>query len=101
MMWEEPSYFAAFVSAGKLLKHVHIASLGNRKVPGTDGALDNYVDGFKGLKFLGYRGAVSMECGYPAKGKNALGKPIMPNDDEKHVLIKNMVAMLRRQWAEA
>ena len=36
MMWEEPSYFAAFVAAGKLLKHVHIASLGNRKVPGTD-----------------------------------------------------------------
>ena len=101
MMWEEPSYFAAFVSAGKLLKHVHIASLGNRKVPGTDGELDNYVDGFKGLKFLGYRGAVSMECGYPAKGKNALGKPIMPNDEEKHALIKNMVAMLRRQWAEA
>ena len=111
MMWEEPSYFAAFVAAGKLLTHVHIASLGNRKVPGTDGALDNYVDGFKGLKFIGYRGAVSMECGYrgavsmecgyPAKGKNALGKPIMPNDEEKHELIKKMVALLRRQWAEA
>ena len=42
-----------------------------------------------------------MECGYPSKGKNALGKPIMPNDAEKHVLIKNMVALLRRQWAEA
>ena len=101
MMWEEPSYFAAFVAAGKLLKHVHIASLGNRKVPGTDGELDNYVDGFKGLKFIGYRGAVSMECGFPSKGKAARGKPIMPSDGEKHVLIKNMVSLLRRQWAEA
>ena len=40
MRWEEPSFFAAFVAAGKLLSHVHIASLGNRKVPGTDGGLD-------------------------------------------------------------
>ena len=101
MMWEEPSYFAAFVAAGKLLKHVHIASLGNRKVPGTDGALDNYVDGFKGLKFIGYRGAVSMECGFPAKGKDAKGKPIMPNEAERHALIQNMVRLLRQQWAEA
>ena len=101
MMWEEPSYFAAFVAAGKLLTHVHIASLGNRKVPGTDGALDNYVDGFKGLKFIGYRGAVSMECGFPAKGKDAKGKPIMPNEAERHALIQNMVKLLRQQWAEA
>ena len=101
MRWEEPSFFAAFVAAGPLLRHVHIASLGTRKVPGVDGALDNYVDGFKGLKFIGYRGAVSMECGFPAKGKDARGKPIMPNNDEKHVLIKRMCELLRRQWEEA
>lgn len=101
MRWEEPSFFAAFVAAGKLLSHVHIASLGNRKVPGTDGELDNYVDGFKGLKFIGYRGAVSMECGYPAKGKDSRGKPITPDNGEKHALVKNMVSLLRRQWAEA
>ena len=64
-------------------------------------ALDNYVDGFRGLKFIGYRGAESMECGYPAKGRDAKGKPIMPNNEEKHELIKKMVAMLRQQWAEA
>ena len=101
MRWEEPSFFAAFVAAGKLLSHVHIASLGNRKVPGTDGELDNYVDGFKGLKFIGYRGAVSMECGFPSKGKDARGKPIPLNNDEKSALIKNMVKLLRRQWEEA
>ena len=77
------------------------SDIGGRKVPGTDGDLDNYVDGFKGLKFIGYRGAVSMECGFPAKGKDGRGKPIMPNNDEKRVLIQNMVKLLRRQWAEA
>ncbi len=101
MSKEEASYFGAFVTAGKLLKHVHIASLGGRKVPGTDGDLDNYVDGFKGLKFIGYRGAVSMECGWPSKGKDAKGKPIMPNTEERHVLIMKMCDLLRRQWEEA
>ncbi len=42
-----------------------------------------------------------MECGFPAKGKDERGKPIMPNNDEKRVLIQNMVKLLRRQWAEA
>lgn len=101
MSKEEASFFGAFVTAGKLLTHVHIASLGKRRVPGTDGELDNYVDGFKGLKFIGYRGAVSMECGWPPKGKNAKGKPIMPNNEEKHVLVMKMCELLRRQWAEA
>ena len=101
MSKEEASYFGAFVTAGSLLKHVHIASLGGRKVPGTDGELDNYVDGFKGLKFIGYQGAVSMECGWPSKGKDAKGKPIMPNNEEKHALLVKMCELLRRQWAEA
>jgi len=101
MSKEEASYFGAFVTAGSLLAHVHIASLGSRKVPGTEGELDNYVDGFKGLKFIGYRGAVSMECGWPSKGKDAKGKPIMPSNEEKHVLLVKMCELLRRQWAEA
>ena len=101
MRWEEPSFFAAFAAAGPLLRHVHIASLGNRKVPGTDGALDNYVDGFRGLKFIGYRGAVSMECGYPAVGKDARGKPVMPDNKGKHELLVKMCALLREQWAQA
>jgi len=101
MSKEEPSFMAAFISAGPLLAHVHIASLGGRKVPGIDGDLDNYVDGFKGLKFIGYRGAVSLECVWPTKGKDANGKPIQPSQAERHALIKNMVELLRRQWAEA
>ncbi len=101
MSKEETSFMGAFISAGQLLSHVHIASLGNRKIPGTDGAKDNYVDGFKGLKLIGYRGAVSFECGFPPKGKDSRGKPIMPNRAERHELIAKAVKMLRQQWAEA
>jgi hypothetical protein len=42
-----------------------------------------------------------MECGFPSKGKDARGKPISLNNDEKSALIKNMVTLLRRQWEEA
>jgi sugar phosphate isomerase/epimerase len=88
MSKEETSFMGAFISGGKLLSHVHIASLKDRKVPGTDGDADNYVDGFKGLKLIGYRGAVSMECGFP-------------KDSDHKQLILNMVKLLRKQWAMA
>lgn len=101
MSKEETSFMGAFISAGSLLAHVHIASLGNRKYPGSDGALDNYVDGFKGLKLLGYRGAVSMEAGPPPIGKDAKGKPILPDMATRSTLILKMVKMLREQWAQA
>jgi len=101
MSKEEPSFMAAFLSAGPLLAHVHIASLGKRKYPGTDGELDNYVDGFKGLKLIGYRGAVSMEAGPPEIGRDAKNKPIYPDMKGRHELIVKMVSMLRQQWAEA
>ncbi len=88
MSKEETSFMGAFISGGKLLTHVHIASLKDRKVPGVDGDADNYVDGFKGLKLIGYRGAVSLEGGFP---KNS----------DKTQLILNMVKLLREQWAMA
>lgn len=50
MTWEETSDMGAFISAGDYLQHVHIASRERRSVPGEDGAADNYVDGFRGLK---------------------------------------------------
>ena len=101
MSKEEPSQFAAFVSAGKLLTHVHVASLERRKIPGSDGAADNYVDGFKGLKFLGYRGAVSLEAGYVEKGRDAKNKPIMPTNEEKQKILVGMCRLLREQWEMA
>ncbi|MEI7902176.1 MAG: sugar phosphate isomerase/epimerase family protein [bacterium] len=88
MKLEETSFMGAFICAGKLLSHVHIASLKNRQVPGVDGTADNYVDGFKGLKLIGYRGAVSLEGGFPKEG-------------DKLQLILNMVKLLREQWAQA
>lgn len=88
MSKEETSFMGAFISAGKLLSHVHIASLKHRQVPGTDGDADYYVDGFKGLKLIGYRGAISLEGGFP-KGA----------DKTKTLLA--MAKLIREQWAQA
>ena len=81
----------AFISAGASLKHVHIASRKNRKIPGTDGDADTYVDGFRGLKLIGYRGAVSIEAGYPKDTP----------DDQKKELLAQASALIRKQWNEA
>ena len=62
MTWEETSDLGAFISAGSYLHHVHIASRKQRKMPGEDEG-DNYVDGFRGLKYIGYRDYISLECG--------------------------------------
>lgn len=99
MSKEETSFLGAFLSAGPLLKHVHIASLGHRKVPGMDGALDNYVDGFRGLKLLGYRGAVSLECGFPDFKKMGIVGEAAAAEKEK--LLKGFCELVRKQWIEA
>ena len=86
-MKEEPSDYAAFMAAGKeYLQHVHIASRGRRLTPGEDGEKDDYRDGFRALKELGYPGFVSFECGCEG--------------DRKEVLT-NAVQLLRQQWEEA
>jgi sugar phosphate isomerase/epimerase len=98
MALEETSFMGAFICAGDLLSHVHIAGLKQRIIPGVHPEADNYVDGFKGLKLIGYRGAVSLEGGWP-KDPQDPSKPI--SQDERIRLIRNMVEMLREQWAEA
>ena len=62
MTWEETSDMGAFISGGEYLRHVHIASRKRRKMPGEDEG-DDYVDGFRGLKIIGYQDYVSLECG--------------------------------------
>ena len=57
MTWEETSDMGAFISAGKYLQHVHVASRKRRSMPGEDGEADNYVEGFRGLKMIGYENA--------------------------------------------
>lgn len=86
-MQEETSDYAAFMSAGtEYLQHVHIASRGNRKMPGEDGAVDNYVDGMRALKEMGYDKYISFECG--SIGDRAETTPAA-------------VALLRAQWEQA
>lgn len=86
-MQEESSDYAAFMSAGtEYLQHVHIASRGNRKMPGEDGALDNYVDGMRALKEMGYDKYISFECG--SVGDRAVTTPAA-------------VELLRAQWEQA
>lgn len=71
MTWEETSDTAAFLAARNHLRHVHIASRKTRKMPGED-AGDNYVDGFKGLKLIGYQDLISFECGVKGERSKAL-----------------------------
>ena len=85
MTWEETSDMAAFIAAGKYLHHVHMASRKTRKMPGEDEG-DNYVDGFKGLKLIGYQDFVSFECG--SKGDSLKAIP-------------TAVKLLREQWEAA
>lgn len=86
MTHEETSDMAAFISAGKYLSHVHMASRKRRSMPGEDGAADNYVDGFKGLKLIGYDGYVSFECGCQG---------------DRNVVVAEAVELLNKQWREA
>lgn len=87
MSWEETSDMGAFISAGEYLQHVHVASLKRRSMPGEDGEADNYVEGFKGLKAIGYNKYVSFECGCQSEDKAAA--------------VVNALNLLRKQWEEA
>ncbi|MDO5114436.1 MAG: sugar phosphate isomerase/epimerase family protein [Planctomycetia bacterium] len=88
MTTEEPSDMGAFLSGGKYLKHVH---LGNgpqpprRTLPGQDDR--PFVDGFRGLKYIGYNRFCSFECGVAG--------------DDKLAEVKKSIAFLRREWDKA
>lgn len=86
MTWEETSDMAAFLAAGKHLQHVHMASRKRRSMPGEDGDADNYVDGFRGLKMIGYDKYVSFECGLQG---------------DREVAVPAALELLRKQWDEA
>lgn len=86
MTAEEPSDMGAFISAGNYLQHVHVASRKRRSMPGEDGDADNYIDGFKGLKMIGYDKYVSFECGCQG---------------DRKVVVPAAVKLLREQWKKA
>ena len=86
-MQEETSDYAALWAAGpKYLQHVHVASRGTRKMPGEDGLLDNYVEGFRALKEMNYPYYVSFECGTNGKREET---------------VPAAVELLRAQWKQA
>jgi sugar phosphate isomerase/epimerase len=83
MYIEETSDLGAFISAGDYLHHVHLASR-IRVLPGQDER--SFVDGFRGLKFVGFQDYCSLECG--AQG-------------DRDVEIPKSLALLREQWSQA
>ena len=86
MSIEETNDMGAFISAGKYLQHVHVASLKRRSMPGEDGEADNYIEGFRGLKMIGYDKYVSFECGCQG---------------DRKIIVPEAVKLLRQQWEEA
>ncbi len=83
MAIEEPSDLGAFISGGPYVHHVHLASR-TRVLPGQDER--PFVDGFRGLKWIGFHDYCSLECG--VRG-------------DRSVEIPKAVVFLREQWAEA
>ncbi len=83
MYIEETSDLAAFLAAGDYLHHVHLASR-IRVLPGQDER--QFVDGFRGLKLIGFQEYCSFECG--VKG-------------DREVEIPKSMAFLREQWQKA
>ncbi len=80
---EETSDLGAMISGGPYLHHVHLASRA-RNLPGQDER--GFVDGFRGLKWIGYDDYCSFECG--VRG-------------DREAEIPKSLDFLRRQWAEA
>jgi sugar phosphate isomerase/epimerase len=80
---EETSDRGAFISGGQYVHHVHLAST-QRNLPGQDER--SFVDGFRGLKEIGYNDYMSLECG-------CIGDPM--------VEIPKSFKFLKEQWDQA
>lgn len=84
---EEACDYAAFLSARKHLRHVHLASRPSRQQPGfAKDAGDDFRPGFAALKAIGYQDYCSFECGVDGNREEGLLKSL---------------EFLRKQWAEA
>ena len=83
MFREETSDLGAFISGGPRVHHVHLASR-TRYLPGQDER--QFVEGFRGLKWIGYQDYCSFEC-------SVRGEP--------QVEIPKSMAFLREQWSKA
>ena len=81
---EETSHEGAILSAGKYLRHVHLATWPGRVLPGQEEY--DYTSGFRGLKRLAYRGYCSLEWGCNGGPQQEIPKS---------------VRFLRQQWEQA
>ena len=86
MALEESDQTQAFVTGGKWVHHVHLATRDHRILPAQEP--HSYVEGFKGLKLIGYQDFCSLECGCK-KGTNP------------EVEVPRAFDYLRKQWDEA
>lgn len=82
---EEKSDRDAFVGAAGFVHHVHLASR-TRVLPGQDDR--SFVEGFRGLKQIGYQDHCSFECGV-LKGTDPM------------VEVPKALRFLEQQWKEA
>lgn len=84
MSVEETDMMGAFISGGKYLQHVHLAgglSDPKRSIPGQNRS--RYVEGFRGLKYIGYQHFCSFECS--VRG-------------DREVEIPKAVEFLKKEW---
>jgi sugar phosphate isomerase/epimerase len=79
---EEKDDREAFAKAGPWLHHVHLASR-TRVLPGQDDR--SFVEGFKGLKQIGFRDFCSLECG-------------IKKDTDPEIEIPKAFRLLEDQW---
>jgi sugar phosphate isomerase/epimerase len=86
MSKEEKDQEQAFITGGKWLRHVHLATGKKRILPGEEP--HSYVEGMRGLKKMGYTGFCSLECGIK-KGA------------DPEVEIPKAFDYLRQQWEAA
>ena len=81
---EETSDLGALISAGEYLHHMHLATTKSRILPGQEER--SYIDGFHGLKIIGFDKYCSFEC--KVRGDSDVEIPKSAN-------------FLRNQWEQA
>ena len=78
MYTEEANSMAAFIAGGDLVKHVHLGSGEGRVLPTAKNHSakgHTHTEAFRGLKYIGYTGVVSFECGIGGSGDRAVEVP--------------------------
>lgn len=96
MSLEESDQEKAFVTGGKWVHHVHLATGKSRILPSQEP--HSYVEGFKGLKRIGYQDYCSLECGIKPT-KQVEGQAKLQRDPD--VEIPKAFAFLKQQWEAA